>query len=166
MEETIQVEINGIIKEYPQGIHLLDISKEFQKDYNDDIILAFVNNRLRELQKTVQHNCRIRFVTTAEDAGHKTYNRGLTLVMLKAIYSIIGSQNIHKIAIEYSIGNGLYCQTDTKQPITEEQCRAIKEKMQYLNDKDFPITKKSIGTADAIELFTQYGMHDKERLFR
>ncbi|MGB8455693.1 MAG: nucleoside kinase [Anaerocolumna sp.] len=166
MEETIQVNINGTIRKYPKGICLLDISKEYQKDYNEDIILAFVDNKLRELRKEVQNDCRIRFVTAAEDAGHKTYNRGLTLVMLKAIYSVIGSADIRKISIEYSVGNGLYCQTDTKEPITEEQCRAIKEKMQLLIEKDFPITKKSIGTTDAMELFKQYGMCDKERLFR
>lgn len=166
MEEKVQVEINGIVKEYPKGVRLLDISREYQKDYKEDIILAFVNNRLRELQKTVQKDCHIRFVTTEEDAGHKTYNRGVTLVMLKAIYSVVGAANIHKISIEYSVGNGLYCQTDTKEAITKEQCRAIKEKMQSLIERDLPITKRSIGTADAIELFKQYGMHDKERLFR
>lgn len=166
MEEKVQVEINGIVKEYPKGVRLLDISREYQKDYKEDIILAFVNNRLRELQKTVQKDCHIRFVTTEEDAGHKTYNRGVTLVMLKAIYSVVGAANIHKISIEYSVGNGLYCQTDTKEAITEEQCRAIKEKMQTLIDRDLPIMKKSIGTSDAIELFKQYGMYDKERLFR
>ncbi|WFR56341.1 nucleoside kinase [Anaerocolumna sp. AGMB13025] len=166
MEETIKVEINGTTREYPQGVSLLEISREYQKDYKNDIILAFVNNRLRELPKTVQKDCKIRFVTTADDAGHKTYNRGLTLVMLKAVYSVIGSANINKISIEYSVGNGLYCQTDTKAAITEEQCLLIKEKMQALIEKDIPIKKKSIGTADAIELFKQYGMHDKERLFR
>lgn len=166
MEEKVQVEINGTVKEYPKGVRLLDISREYQKDYKEDIILAFVNNRLRELQKTVQKDCHIRFVTTEEDAGHKTYNRGVTLVMLKAIYSVVGAGNIRKISIEYSVGNGLYCQTDTKEAITGEQCRAIKEKMQSLIDRDLPITKRSIGTADAIELFKQYGMHDKERLFR
>lgn len=166
MEEKVQVEINGTVKEYPKGVRLLDISREYQKDYKEDIILAFVDNRLRELQKTVQKDCHIRFVTTEEDAGHKTYNRGVTLVMLKAIYSVVGAVNIRKISIEYSVGNGLYCQTDTKEAITGEQCRAIKEKMQSLIDRDLPITKRSIGTADAIELFKQYGMHDKERLFR
>jgi uridine kinase len=166
MEEIVKVEINGTSREYPKGVSLLEISKEYQKDYQNDIILAFVNNRLRELPKTVQKDCKIRFVTTAEDAGHKTYNRGLTLVMLKAVYSVVGSVNIKKISIEYSVGNGLYCQTDTKAPVTKEQCLLIKEKMQSLIDKDIPIKKKSISTADAIELFKQYGMHDKERLFR
>lgn len=166
MAETVKVEINGKVKEYPKGISLLELSKEYQKDYKEDIILAFINNHLSELHKKVQKDCKVRFVTTADDAGHKTYKRGLTLVLLKAFYNVIGSANIRKISVEYSIGNGLYCQTDTKEPITEEQCRAIKEKMQSLIEKDLPITKKTIGTADAMELFKQYGMHDKERLFR
>jgi uridine kinase len=153
MEDIIQVEINGQIREYPKGIRLLDISKEYQKDYKEDIILAFVGNRLRELQKTVQKNCQIRFVTTADSAGHKTYTRGLTLVMLKAIYSVLESENINKVSVEYSIGNGLYCQMDIKIPLTEEKCRQIKEQMQILIDRDIPITKKTIGTDDAIELF-------------
>jgi uridine kinase len=166
MEDIIQIEINGTVKEYPKGIRLLDISKEYQKDYKEDIILAFVGNRLRELQKTVQKDCTLRFVTTADSAGHKTYTRGLTLVMLKAIYSVLDSDDINKVSVEYSIGNGLYCQMDIKVPLTDETCRQIKEKMLSFIDRDIPITKKSIGTDDAIELFKHYGMHDKERLFR
>ena len=50
---------------------LLDISRDFQKDYKDDIILAFVDNKLRELFKTVKKDCTIKFVTTSDDAGHK-----------------------------------------------------------------------------------------------
>ncbi|BCJ93351.1 uridine kinase [Anaerocolumna cellulosilytica] len=165
MEEKVQIEIDGEIKVYPKGIRLLDISREYQKNYKEDIILAYINNKLRELPKTVQKDCKIRFVTTADDAGHKTYNRGLTLVMLKAMYSVIGADNINKISVEFSIGNGLYCQPDIKVPITEGLCKAIKEKMEDLIQKDFPIMKRSMGTDDAIELFNFYGMHDKEKLF-
>jgi len=166
MEEKVQIEINDVVREYPKGISLLAISEEYQKDYNDDIILAFVNNRLRELQKTVQKDCKIKFVTTANDAGHKTYTRGMTLVMLKAIYSVLGTDKVKKVSVEYSLGNGLYCHIATDNPLTEEQSVKIKAKMQSVIDNDFTITKKTIGTDDAIELFNHYGMHDKERLFR
>ena len=33
-----------IIKEYPIGTSLLEISKEYKNEYKHDIILAFVNN--------------------------------------------------------------------------------------------------------------------------
>ncbi|MDF2588715.1 MAG: hypothetical protein K0S41_2556 [Anaerocolumna sp.] len=166
MEGNIKIEINGEIKEYPTGISLLELSKEYQPNYKEDIILVFVNNRLRELPKTVNKDCTIRFVTTSEDAGYKTYVRGLTLVMLKAIYNIIGSDNLKKVSVEYKIGNALFCQVKMDTNITDEHIKLIKEKMLSIVNNDYPIYKKSIGTADAIELFKQYGMHDKERLFR
>ena len=166
MGTTVQIEINGVIKEYSKGISLLTISQEYQKDYPEDIILAFVGNRLRELQKKVFADCKIRFVTTADDAGSKTYTRGMTLTMIKAIYGVIGFDKIRKVSVEYSVGNGLYCNVEMNNALTEEQCRAIRIKMQSIIDSDFPITKRTIATDDAIELFNQYGMFDKERLFR
>lgn len=170
MEEFIQIDINGTVKKYLKGISLLDISREYQKEYSEDIILAFVDNRLRELTKRIQKNCVLRFVTTSDDAGHKTYTRGMTLLLLKAIYSVFEARTIQKVSVEYSISNGLYCTIKMKDgtycSLTEETRLQIKAKMQSIIDKNCPIQKKSIGTDDAIELFHHYGMLDKERLFR
>lgn len=166
MDEVVKIEIEGVIEECPKGISLLELSKKYQKKYKNDIILAFVNNKLRELTKTVEKDCKISFVTTADDAGHKTYNRGMILLMLKAFYSVVGGENIKKISVDYSVGNGLYCTTKLNTPITDEICQKVKQKMQELVEKDVPIVKRSMGTDDAIELFNHYGMYDKERLFK
>jgi uridine kinase len=161
-----KVEINGKEYEYPSGTSLLDISKDFQKDYSSQIILAFVNNKLRELFKKVNDHCSIRFVTVSEDAGHKTYQRGMVLTMLKAIYSEFGNENVKKVSVEYAISNGLYCDYEGRYPITTDRILAIKKRMTDLIQKDIPFMKRSIGTDDAIELFRRYRMFDKEKLFR
>jgi uridine kinase len=169
MEEKqmkFKVEINGKEYEYPSGTSLLNISKEFQKDYSSQIILAFVNNKLRELFKKVNDNCSIRFVTVSEDAGHKTYQRGMVLTMLKAIYSEFGNENVKKVSVEYAISNGLYCDYEGRYPMTADRILAIKKRMTDLIQKDIPFMKRSIGTDDAIELFRRYRMFDKEKLFR
>ncbi|MDD3172389.1 MAG: nucleoside kinase [Herbinix sp.] len=166
MSTNIEVQINDKIYEYPCNTTLLEISRDFQKDYKNQIILAFVNNKLRELFKRVPNNCNIRFVTTGDDTGGKTYNRGMILVMLKAFYSVFGTENVIKVSVEYTVGNGLYCNYAGKIPLTKERIQAVKEKMQDIVNKDIPFMKRSIGTDDAIELFRQYGMHDKEKLFR
>ncbi|MDF2542736.1 MAG: hypothetical protein K0S47_2454 [Herbinix sp.] len=166
MNETVKVEINGKVTEYPVGTSLLTISREYQNEFKNDIILAFVNNKLRELFKTVEKDCTIRFVTTAEDAGHKTYMRGLVLVMLKAIYAEFGSENVDKVLVEYAIGNGLYCELQGKEKVTVSRLNAVKRRMQEMIDRNTPFLKRSIGTDEAIELFRQYRMFDKEKLFR
>ena len=82
--KKVKVNINNNIKEYPVNTRLLDIAKEYQGDYEHDIILAFIDGKLRELFKTVERDCTVSFVTTADNAGHKTYTRGMILVLLKA----------------------------------------------------------------------------------
>lgn len=166
MEERVKVEINGIIKEYPKGMGLLEISREYTPQDGGDFILALVNNKLRELTKKVEKDCKIHFVTTGEDAGHKTYTRGMILVFMKAIYGIVGRENIEKVSVEYSLKEGIYCQPDMKVPVTEELVGKIKNRMMEYIGKDLPFMKKTIGTDDAIELFNSYGMYDKEKLFR
>lgn len=166
MSTKIKVEINGKEYEYPENTTLMDISRDFQKDYKDQIILAFVNNKLRELFKRVGNDCKVRFVTVSEDAGMKTYKRGMILVMLKSFFQEFGAENIEKVSVEYSVGNGLFCDYTGKLPITKERIEAVKSRMQDIVAKNIPFMKRSIGTDDAIELFHKYGMTDKEKLFR
>ncbi len=166
MSVNIKVKIDGKEYEYPENTTLLEISKDFQKNFRDQIILAFVNNKLRELFKRAVDKSNIRFVTVAEDAGSKTYMRGMILLMLKAFYQELGAENVNKISVEYTVGNGLYCEYDGKVPIGVECINAVKSRMKEIVKRDIPIMKRSIGTDDAIELFHRYGMKDKERLFR
>jgi uridine kinase len=166
MGEKVRVEINGKEYEYPIETTLLEISRDFQSEYENQIILAFVNNKLRELFKPVTKDCSIRFVTTAEDAGGKTYQRGMILMMLKAFYAELGHDNIDKVSVEFMIGNGLFCNYRGRIPLDKERITAVKQRMIELVQKDIPFLKRSIGTDDAIELFRQYRMYDKEKLFR
>lgn len=162
----IRVEIHGKEYQYPRGTTLLEISRDFQKDYKDDIILALANNKLRELFKQAEDGCRLRFVTTGEDAGQKTYMRGMILLMLKAFYAEFGAENVDKVSVEYMVGNGLYCDYSGRLPLTQERIDAVKQRMTDLVKKDLPFVKRTIGTDEAIELFRRYRMFDKEKLFR
>ena len=166
LQEKVRVSIGDSIREYPANTKLLDIAVEHQKEYKDDIILAFVNGKLRELPKTVDKNCTVSFVTTGDSIGHKTYTRGMILVLLKAFYAQLGSESIKKISVEYSLGNSLYFDFDGQVSLTEELLQAVKSRMQEFIINDIPFAKRSIGTDDAIELFSRYKMYDKEKLFK
>lgn len=166
MGNMVKVEINEVVKEYKVGTSLLEISKEHQGEYEYDIILAFVDGKLRELSKSITKDCRVSFVTTKEDVGHKTYERGMTLLMLKAMYQEIGRKNIEKIYVEFSLGNAYYCEIYPETVLTQEVLERVKERMNRMVEQDIPFEKFSIHTDDAIDLFFRYGMHDKHKLFR
>lgn len=163
---SINVIINGETKVYEENTSLLDIAKDYQKDYKNDIILAYVDNKLRELFKTVNKDCTVRFVTTKEPAGRKTYKRGMTLVLLKAIHDEIGNQNVEKVLVEYAIGPGYYCEIKSDAVLDEALVDRIEARMRKIIADDIPFQKRSITTDEAIELFRNYRMYDKEKLFR
>ena len=46
-EAMITLNIQGKEKQYPCGITFLELAKEYQKEFSDDIVLVLYNNRLR-----------------------------------------------------------------------------------------------------------------------
>ena len=115
---------------------------------------------------TVEKDCSIKFVTTKESAGQKTYMRGMTLVLLKAIQDEIGNQNVEKVLVEYAIGPGYYCEVISDAILDEALIERIEARMRKIINDDIPFQKRSITTDEAIELFRNYRMYDKEKLFR
>ena len=55
---------DGSTREYPEGTRFLEIAKDFQKDYENDIVLVFSGERLQELRRQPEGDCTLRFVTT------------------------------------------------------------------------------------------------------
>lgn len=165
MEKKVVVTIHGENKEYAAGTSLLQIASEYQKLYDNQIILAYKNDNLRELTKIVEEDCTISFVTTSDDPGYLTYTRGLTFVLVKAIYNELKGK-IEKVMLEYSIGNGLYIELVGDVKLDETVLSNIKKRMNDIIAADIPFEKRSIGTTDARKLFYKYGMFDKHLLFR
>ena len=79
-------------KQYPYGTSFLAIAQEYQQRYEDDIVLAVYNNRLRELGKQAKRDGMLEFITTADKTGKKTYRRSVTFLMQKAVFELWGER--------------------------------------------------------------------------
>lgn len=162
----IQVTVEGQLREYQEGQLLMDVAEEFQTQFAHDILLAFVNGKLRELHKKVKPGMEIHFLTGKDRPGIQTYRRSALFVMLKALYEIAGRENVEKVCVDFSIGDGLFVEAKGNFPLNEETVGKIKEKMWEYVEAKIPIMKRSVNTDEAVELFHRHGMYDKERLFR
>ncbi len=161
-----KITIQGVTKKYPENITYLQIAKEYQSKYENPIVLVNVDGRLRELTKQESKDCTLEFVTTAESDGYLTYVRGLVLVLMRAFYRVIDQAQIRRICVEYSIGDSLFCEVEGELLLDENLLSKIKEEMKRLIDRDLPFEKRTVDTQEAVELFHQYKMYDKEKLFR
>lgn len=94
-----------------------------------------------------------------------TYQRSAVLILLKAIYEVIGKDRLKKVAVDFSIGNGLFMEPIGEFEVTTEMAEKIRDQMRAYVNASIPIMKRSMNTDEAVELFHQHKMYDKERLF-
>lgn len=166
MDNLKKVTINGVVEEYPEGTLLVDIAKKWQHTEKYDIVLAIRNNRLCELSNEITDDCEIEFITATDKSGLQTYKRSLTLLMLKSFYSVMGRDKVERIYVDFSISNGYYCKVTSDVVLTEELLARVEKKMREIIAEDAPITKRTLNTSDAAELYSKHGMHDKAKLFK
>lgn len=166
-QEMVKVTIDGKEHEYAIGTTYREIVDEYQEEVAEaPAILVMADGKLRELQKKLKGDCTLEFVTTKDHIGFETYKRTVCLVLLRAIYDVAGKENIEKVMIHYSVGNGYYFTMAGKAVLDQHFLDNVKTRMQELADMCTPIEKRSVNTDDAVSLFHHHRMYDKEKLFR
>lgn len=162
---TYQIIVNGEEKSYPAGTLFSELAREYQAQYEDDIVLVMFNNRLKELHKSLKADGELTFVTTRDRAGRKAYRRSVTFLMQRAVHNLAEEDGkTVSVRVEHSISQGYYCELMGESP-DESYISRLKSEMQKLVEENIPIKKKSISTDEAVTLFREFGMRDKERLF-
>ncbi|MFT4105932.1 MAG: nucleoside kinase [Lacrimispora sp.] len=160
------VTINGERKEYPIGTSYQEIAREYQDQYEDEILLVSINGKLRELHKSVEFDCTIEFLTGREQPGIQTYHRSAIFLTMKAFYDVVGAEKIEKVTVDFSLGKGYYIEPHGDFVLTEDLLLRVRDRMREYVRQEIPIMKRHVSTDEAIELFHKHRMYDKERLFR
>ena len=160
------VMIKGAIHQYDKGVAFESIVREYQEQFNNSIALVFFNGKMKELNKRLEKDGVISFITTKDSAGHNAYVRTAQMLLVKAVRDILKEQgdSVH-VKIEFALGNAIYCSVHDGVRVTDEFALRVENEMKRLRDKNVPIIKKTYPIDDAIELFKRQGMRDKERLF-
>ena len=162
----ITVTINGEKREYEAGTSYETIARDYQEQYSSQIALVTVNGKIRELFKKLKKDCEISFLTVSDGIGHKSYVRTAVMLMIKALRDVAGTDRLERVKVEFAIGAGYYCSIKGDLELNEELIEKLNGRMRDLVEADLPYIKKSYPIGDAIEIFRQQGMKEKEKLFR
>lgn len=168
-ETGCKVTVNDVVKEYEKGTPFSVLAAEYQQEYKDDIVLVLFNNRLYELSREIDQDGTLSFITTGDKAGRKAYRRSVTLLMQRGVYELAKKEEKEmSVRVEHSISQGYYCELFGKDgKIIPDSTYILKLKMEMMRlvDEKRPIEKRSMPTNEAVKLFRELGMYDKERLF-
>ena len=175
-EFNIKIKISKdeiITERVTEGTLFASLAEKYQEKYRDRIVLVSINNNLKELNKEIESDCEIEFVTMKERDGKRAYRRSVTLLLQKAVYKIWKNQV--RVRVLHSLGESYYCELEEypdvnnmneqrSRSINVEELAVLKEEMIRLVEKDHPIEKYVIKTDKAREMFHEFKMHDKELL--
>jgi len=153
--DSIKVTYKNKEYSYPKGITLLEMSKDFEKDYKEAIIIADYNGIPCELNYVVQNDGVVNFFDRTSKEGTKVYESGLVFVLVEAFKNTLKSD----IEVKYSMDSGIYAQT--KKKITKESLEKVSDEMKAIVEKDLPIKKNLVNRMDAINYYKAIGDLDK-----
>lgn len=150
-----QIEVEG-------GETLLDIYKRLSIPLTYPAVTARVNYKSEGLDYRVYNPCDVEFVDITDPSGMRAYVRSLCFVLYKAISELHPGS---RLRIEHSISHGNYCVLKNGDaPLTEENIKAIKHRMQEIVAEDIPFEHKLAHTEEVIEIFRKQNMLEKVAL--
>lgn len=126
-----------------------------------DILAVRVNNIMYELNELIEVDSDVEFLDMRDNTANMIYKRSLCLIYLKAIEDVLGKV---VVIIGNSLNKGLFTEIKLPEVITEEQLKAVSDRMQQIIDADMPICKERLPRLEAIEILKERGYFKKAEL--
>ena len=162
MIQPIEITINGEKYTYSEDVTLQEIYMEHQDKLKYPIILAKVNNHLKELSSRVKENAKVEFLDLTSPEGNRAHISGLIFVLLYSIKKLYGKNA--DIKVQFSLDKGIYIRSNFK--LSEEKISNIKATMKEIIHQDLPIKKLTIDRMDAMKYFNEIGDKTKAGVLR
>ena len=162
----MKVIINENIYEYKDNTTYYEISKEFQKDFKNDILLVKVNGIIKELREIAQSNDIIEFLTYNDDEGRESYIRTTLALFFKSINKVFAQKHNVVSSLKFTQNKGYYISPNNNDTYSEEEINEIINQVNRFIEEKIIIKKLELSTNTALTLLKKYDTVDKELLIK
>ncbi|KEH99244.1 ATPase AAA [Clostridium botulinum C/D str. BKT12695] len=145
-----------------KGTNLYEISKIADEAGDKTPILAWFNGKIYELNHEVYEDGNFEIVDPKRKISVLAYMRTLQFILIKSVRDLYPGA---KVRIEHSLSKGIFGEVSKNTPLNKEDVKDIKNRMQQIIDKNIVINKLSVSKGKAIEIFKEYDMDAKLRMF-
>lgn len=161
----IRCKNNNITKSFPEGTSLLEVYQDYAEELKMPfpVVSAKVNNTSQGLKFRLFQNRDVEFLDAREGSGRRVYVRSLCFVLYKATADLFPAS---RLFIEHPLSGGFYCNFKKKdgQPLTDEDVKALQQRMKEIIDLDMPFRRTEATTDEALRVFKERHFSDKVQL--
>lgn len=161
----IRCKNNNITKSFPEGTSLQEVYQDYAEELKMPfpVVSAKVNNTSQGLKFRLFQNRDVEFLDAREGSGRRVYVRSLCFVLYKATADLFPAS---RLFIEHPLSGGFYCNFKKKdgQPLTDEDVKALQQRMQEIIDLDMPFRRTEATTDEALRVFKDRHFSDKVQL--
>ena len=152
---------DGTVKEYPDGVTFLEVSRYFKDFYNEPIVEGVFNGCGTDLQKPLHTDGTVDFITWGTEEGRRVYVRSLLFLFLYAMRTLRPEV---KLEVCNSIGSALYCDITNGIVLSKYDLRDIDLFMRKLIAAEEPIVYGTINRAEAEKILVEREEDDRLEL--
>ena len=154
----IVCENNGQTIEIKADTSLFELQQQLGIQTEYPILAAYVNNVIKDLNYRIYKPVNIRFIDIKHFEGYRVYQRTISFILQKAVADLFGQRTFY---IRHTVGCGFYCEFGDDDPVTKEEIKALKLKIQEVIDRRFPIHHYSLPTDEVHSIYERKGFEDK-----
>ncbi|MCT4585211.1 MAG: threonine--tRNA ligase [Peptostreptococcaceae bacterium] len=151
--ENIKITLkDGSIKEYEQGISVMDIAKSISEGLARVILAAKVNDEVVDLYHQVNEDSSLELLKFEDEEGKDAFRHTSSHILAQAIKRLYPAA---KLAIGPAIDNGFYYDIDLDQKLNNEDLEKIEKEMKKIVKEDLKIEKFVLSREEALELMKE-----------
>ena len=152
------ININNQEYQFEEKITLKDLAKKF----NQEAYVAKVNNRLRELNYYINYNCSVEFLDLTNFDTVRVYETSLRYLIIMALENLY--PNV-KIEFNQCVSRSISCNVlGINEKVDIKFLNKLEEEMNRIVKADYPIIRKTITKAEAIDIYDKKGYFDKNEV--
>lgn len=145
---------DGNVKEFEEGIQLLDVAKSISEGFARSIVGAEYNGQLMGLQEKVYEDGQVNFFKYDSDQAKQLFWHTTSHLMAAAIQKLFPGA---LFAIGPAIENGFYYDIDSDHQFVPEDLEKIEKEMLNIAREKHDLVRKDISRQEALDYFEKRG---------
>ncbi|HHY81866.1 MAG TPA: threonine--tRNA ligase, partial [Clostridiales bacterium] len=151
------------VKEYPEGMTVLDIAKDISPGLARAALAGEVNGETTDIRKEIHEDCSLNILTFDDPEGKKAFWHTSSHILAQAVKKLFPNA---RLAIGPAIDNGFYYDFDVDHPFSTEDLEAIEKEMASIVKEDLELKRFELPREEAIRLMEEKGESYKVELIQ